>query len=52
VLAIVVVLGLVGVLAGVVWEWVWNPPTGVVFRDRWVLSTSRTLSTTGAVQRV
>jgi hypothetical protein len=40
VLAIVVVLGLVGVLAGVVWEWVWNPPTGVVFRDRWVLQPS------------
>lgn len=40
VLAIVVVLGLVGVLAGVVWEWVWSPPTGVVFEDRWVLQPS------------
>lgn len=39
-LVIVVVLGLVGVLAGVVWEWVWSPPTGVVFRDRWVLQPS------------
>ena len=39
-LAIVVVMGLVGVLAGVVWEWVWNPPTGVVFKDRWVLQPS------------
>ena len=39
-LAVVVVLGLVGVLAGVVWEWVWSPPTGVVFEDRWVLQPS------------
>lgn len=36
-LVIVGVLGLVGVLAGVAWEWVWRPPTGVVFSDRWVL---------------
>lgn len=37
--ALVVVLAAValGALAGVVWEWVWTPPSGVAFQGRWVL---------------
>lgn len=26
-----------GALAGVVWEWIWTPPSGVVFRGEWLL---------------
>lgn len=32
---VVVALALVGVLAGVVWEWVWNPTIGVVVGHEW-----------------
>lgn len=31
----VVLLAAVGVVAGVVWEWLWTPPTGVVVDHRW-----------------
>ncbi len=30
-------LGLSGVVAGLVWEWLWTPPTGVVVGQRWFL---------------
>lgn len=37
-LALVVGLLLAGgALAGVVWEWIWTPPTGVVVDGRWLL---------------
>lgn len=37
-LALVVGVFLVGgALAGVVWEWIWTPPTGVVVDGRWLL---------------
>jgi hypothetical protein len=36
VLAAFVALPLAGVVAGVLWEWVWTPPQGVVLRRRWV----------------
>jgi hypothetical protein len=36
-LTAVVVLVVVGALAGIVWWWVWTPPTGVVLDERWVL---------------
>ena len=26
-----------GVLAGIVWEWVWTPPSGIAYQGRWVL---------------
>jgi hypothetical protein len=32
----VVLLVLAGALAGVVWVWLWTPPTGVVVDHRWV----------------
>ncbi|HEU5036014.1 MAG TPA: hypothetical protein VFT70_03335 [Nocardioides sp.] len=32
----VLVLAVVGVLAGVVWEWVWTAPVGVVVDHKWV----------------
>jgi hypothetical protein len=32
----VVVLVLAGALAGVVWVWLWTPPTGVVVDQQWV----------------
>lgn len=32
---VVVGLALVGVLAGVVWEWIWNPVIGVVVDHQW-----------------
>lgn len=35
-LVIVALLAAVGALAGVVWEWVWQPPTGVVVDHRWI----------------
>jgi uncharacterized membrane protein YeaQ/YmgE (transglycosylase-associated protein family) len=36
--AVVVVLlvVLVGALAGLVWQWLWDPPRGVVMNHRWV----------------
>ncbi|QIK76811.1 hypothetical protein [Nocardioides piscis] len=34
---IVAVFVVVGALAGVVWERLWSPPTGVVFRGDWFL---------------
>ena len=33
----VAVFAVVGVLAGVVWEWLWTPPTGVVVDHQWLL---------------
>jgi len=36
VLAAFVALPLAGVVAGMLWEWVWRPPTGVVVRRRWL----------------
>ncbi|WP_426244219.1 hypothetical protein [Nocardioides sp. LHG3406-4] len=37
--AVVVLLlaAALGALAGVVWEWVWTPPSGVAYRGHWVL---------------
>ena len=35
-LLVAVLVAAVGALAGVVWEWVWSPPTGVVVHHRWV----------------
>lgn len=32
----IVVLAAVGALAGVVWEWLWTPPVGVVVDHRWL----------------
>ena len=32
----VVILAAAGVVAGVVWQWVWTPPAGVVVDHRWV----------------
>jgi uncharacterized membrane protein YeaQ/YmgE (transglycosylase-associated protein family) len=37
VLVTLVVLAALAVVAGVVWWWVWTPPTGVVVDQRWVL---------------
>lgn len=36
VLVVVAVLAAVGALAGVVWEWVWTAPRGVVTQHEWV----------------
>ena len=33
--AVVVLFAVVGVVAGVLWEKVWTPPTGVVYHHRW-----------------
>lgn len=30
----------VGAIAGVVWEWVWTPPLGIVFHGEWILEPS------------
>lgn len=30
----------VGAIAGVVWEWVWTPPLGIVYRGEWILEPS------------
>lgn len=38
VVAIVAIFAAVGALAGVVWERVWSPPSGVVFRGDWFLA--------------
>lgn len=35
-LVVVAVLGLAGALAGLVWEWRWTPPTGVVVGHQWL----------------
>ncbi len=34
---VVAVFAAVGVLAGVVWEWLWTPPVGVVVDHEWLL---------------
>ncbi|MGH3336673.1 MAG: hypothetical protein ACRDOZ_12690 [Nocardioides sp.] len=34
---VVAVFAVVGVLAGVVWEWLWTPSTGVVVDHEWLL---------------
>lgn len=36
VLTALVALPLTGVVAGVLWEWAWTPPRGVVLRKQWV----------------
>jgi hypothetical protein len=40
---VLVVLGtfaVVGAIAGVVWEWLWTPPLGIVYRGQWILEPS------------
>lgn len=37
---VVVVCAAAGALAGVVWEWLWTPPVGVVIRHEWLLGLS------------
>ena len=32
---VLVLFAAVGALAGVVWNWVWTPPTGLVYHHRW-----------------
>lgn len=39
-LVIVVAFVVVGALAGVIWEAIWSPPRGVVFRGEWFLEPS------------
>ena len=34
---VLLLFAVVGVLAGVVWQWVWSPPTGVAYQGSWVL---------------
>jgi hypothetical protein len=34
---VVVVFAAAGALAGVVWEWIWTPPTGVVVDHEWLV---------------
>jgi uncharacterized membrane protein YeaQ/YmgE (transglycosylase-associated protein family) len=34
---VVIVFAVVGALAGVVWEWLWTPPVGVVVDHQWLL---------------
>lgn len=34
-LLVVATFALAGVVAGVVWEWAWTPPTGVVIHHQW-----------------
>ena len=34
---VVAVFAVVGVVAGVVWEWLWTPPVGVVVDHEWLL---------------
>ena len=36
VVVILLVLVAVGALAGVVWEWIWTPPSGVVLNHQWL----------------
>ncbi len=36
-LLVLVAAAVLGALAGVVWEWVWTPPSGVAFQGRFVL---------------
>ncbi len=35
-LIIIVLMAVAGVVAGLVWEWLWTPPTGVVMDHRWL----------------
>ena len=37
---VVAVCAVAGALAGVVWEWLWTPPVGVVIRHEWLLGLS------------
>jgi hypothetical protein len=34
------VFAVVGAIAGVVWEWLWTPPLGIVYRGEWILEPS------------
>ena len=36
-LAVVLTFVAAGAVAGVVWEWVWTPPSGIALRRQWVL---------------
>ena len=36
-LVVLVAAAALGALAGVVWEWVWTPPSGVAFQGKFVL---------------
>jgi hypothetical protein len=37
---VVAVCAVAGALAGVVWEWLWTPPVGVVIRHEWLVGLS------------
>lgn len=37
VVVVVAAAAVLGALAGVVWEWVWTPPSGIVVQGRWLL---------------
>lgn len=34
---VLAVFAIAGAVAGVVWEWLWTPPLGLVYRDQWIL---------------
>ena len=40
VLLVLAAFAVAGVLAGVAWELLWDAPSGVVYRDRWILDPS------------
>jgi hypothetical protein len=40
VLVVLATFALVGAIAGVVWEWLWTPPLGIVYRGQWILEPS------------
>jgi hypothetical protein len=40
VLVVLATFAVVGAIAGVVWEWLWTPPLGIVYRGQWILEPS------------
>ena len=42
-LLVVVLVAAAGAVAGVVWEWVWSPPRGVVVHHQWVATSEAAL---------
>jgi hypothetical protein len=42
-LVVVAAVAAVGAVAGVVWEWVWSPPSGVVVHHQWVATSEAAL---------
>ena len=38
--AVVAVFAASGAVAGVVWEWLWDAPTGIAYQDQWFLQPS------------